>query len=90
MNFSYAGLWRRTLAFALGYLVIAAYLVILGLISLMANLASPGLIAALFANELSAHISGFLLVTLPLAMYFAMKITTALAALNANRNQCQS
>jgi uncharacterized RDD family membrane protein YckC len=72
MNFSYAGFWRRSLAFALDYLIIAAYLVLLGLISLMANLASPGLLAALFANQLSAHVTGFLLMTLPVILYFAL------------------
>ena len=72
MNISYAGLRMRTVAFALDYLIIAAYLVLLGLMSLMVNLAAPGLLAALFANELSAHISTFLLVTLPVILYFAL------------------
>ncbi len=72
MNISYAGLRMRTVAFALDYLIIAAYLVLLGLMSLMVNLASPGLLAALFANQLSAHISTFLLVTLPVILYFAL------------------
>ena len=72
MKVSYAGLWMRTLAFVLDYLIMAAYLVLIGLTSLMVNLVWPGLLAAFFANELSAHISSFLLVTLPVILYFAL------------------
>jgi len=38
----------------------------------MVNLASPGLLAALFANELWAHISAFSLMTLSVMLYFAL------------------
>jgi uncharacterized RDD family membrane protein YckC len=62
----------RTLAFALDYLIIVAYLALLGLASLMVKLVPPELLPALFANQLSAHITGFLLVTLPVMLYFAL------------------
>jgi uncharacterized RDD family membrane protein YckC len=60
------------LAFALDYLIMAVYLALLGLISLTVNLVAPGLLTALFANQLSAHSSAFLLVTLPVTLYFAL------------------
>jgi uncharacterized RDD family membrane protein YckC len=72
MKFSYAGLWRRSLAFALDYLVIAAYLALLGLVSILVNTTAPTLGAAFFANRLSDHITAFLLVSLPVTLYFAL------------------
>ena len=72
MNRSYAGLWMRVLAFALDYLIIAAYLVLLVAVSAVVNSAFPVVPATLFANSVSSHITSFLLVILPVALYFAL------------------
>jgi uncharacterized RDD family membrane protein YckC len=68
-----AGPWRRILAFALDYLLIAAYLLVLAALSVL--ILSTSLAAgfrALWANALDAELSGFLLLTLPVVLYFAI------------------
>jgi uncharacterized RDD family membrane protein YckC len=72
INVSYAGLWRRGVAFALDYLVIAAYLALVAGAGLGANALAPSLLPALFAERLSAHATAFVLVTLPVSLYFAL------------------
>jgi len=67
----YAGFWKRAGAFALDYLVILLYLGILGLIGLLMN-SLGGAFAWLFTERVRAQISGFLLVTLPVTLYFAL------------------
>jgi uncharacterized RDD family membrane protein YckC len=69
---AHAGLWPRTLAFALDYLVIAAYLVVLVGLGLLAQQFAPSLTAALFGGPLSGEAAGFLLITLPVTLYFAL------------------
>lgn len=72
MNSLYAGLWARVLAFAWDYLLIAAYLVVLTAGGLAVNLMWPALTQGLFANSLIAHLVSFLLITLPVSLYFAL------------------
>jgi uncharacterized RDD family membrane protein YckC len=72
MNCSYAGLWLRVLAFALDYLIITAYLILLVTVSVVVNNAFPAVPATLFANPVSSQITGYLLVTLPVTLYFAL------------------
>lgn len=72
MTYRYAGLWVRTLAFALDYLIIAAYLILLVAISLALNGVWPTLTQRLFAHPFSSHVVSFLLVTLPVSLYFAL------------------
>lgn len=67
----YAGFWKRVGAFALDYLVILLYLGILGLVGLLMN-SFGGAFAWLFAERVRAQLSGFLLVTLPVTLYFAL------------------
>jgi uncharacterized RDD family membrane protein YckC len=67
----YAGFWRRAGAFALDYIVILGYLLGLGLMAVLANM----LFAAnqwLFADRIRAQVVAFLLVTLPVTLYFAI------------------
>ena len=68
---SYAGFWIRTKAFLLDYLIILVYLIVLTLIFLLINQASD-ISRSLFASRISAQISGFLLVTVPISLYFAI------------------
>lgn len=67
---SYAGFWIRTKAFSFDYLAILIYLIVLTAVFLLINQAS-NLIQLLFASRISAQVSGFLLVTFPISLYFA-------------------
>ncbi len=68
---SYAGFWIRTKAFVLDYLIILVYLIVLTVIFLLIDQASD-ISRSLFASRISAQISGFLLVTVPISLYFAI------------------
>jgi uncharacterized RDD family membrane protein YckC len=72
MNYSYAGLGARALAFALDYLIIAGYLVLVAAVGAVANMAFPNLLRTLFGNRAAAQATGFLFVTLPVMLYFAV------------------
>jgi hypothetical protein len=63
---------RRLLAFTLDYVLIAIYLAVLALGSLVV-LATPlrGAYAAVWANAWSAELAGFFLLTAPVIVYFA-------------------
>ncbi|MCC7358873.1 MAG: RDD family protein [Anaerolineales bacterium] len=69
---AYAGLWPRTVAFALDYLVIATYLIVLVGLGLLGQHFAPSLAAAIFGGPLSGEAAGLLLVTLPVTLYFAL------------------
>lgn len=73
MKHSLALFWKRLLAFALDYLVISAYLVVLvGVSVLLARTsAGPGF-RALFDDPNSAEITAFLLLVAPVLLYFAL------------------
>ena len=66
----YAGFWKRATAFALDYVIIALYLATLTLISLLLN-SFFGVAQWLFSDRVRAQLSGFLLITLPITLYFA-------------------
>ncbi len=66
MELSYAGLRVRVTAFAFDYLIIAGYLILVVVVGGVVN----RLIPQAFANPISGQISGFLLVTLPVSLYF--------------------
>ena len=70
---SLALLWKRLLAFALDYIVISAYLVVLVIVGvvLARTPAGPGF-RALFANPNSAEATAFLLLVVPVLLYFAI------------------
>ena len=68
---TYAGFWKRAGAFALDYIVILGYLLGITLFSLLVNtLFSSN--QWLFADRIRAQLVAFLLVTLPVALYFAV------------------
>jgi uncharacterized RDD family membrane protein YckC len=67
----YAGFWRRASAFALDYILILGYLLGLTLLSLAVNTLF-GASQWLFADRIRAQIVGFLFITLPVTLYFAV------------------
>jgi uncharacterized RDD family membrane protein YckC len=67
-----AGLWVRCLAFALDYLSIAAYLTLLVAAGVAADRMWRPVTSVLFGNPLSGEASGFLLITLPVSLHFAL------------------
>lgn len=73
MHDSLALFWKRLLAFALDYIVISAYLIALVLVSviLVRTPAGPGF-RALFDAPNSAEATAFLLLVVPVLLYFAI------------------
>ena len=71
-EFGYAGFWRRVCAFAVDYVVIAAYLILLAILALVLNILSATLLPDLFGTERSAHLTAFPVLTVPLTLYFAL------------------
>ena len=67
---AYAGFWQRVRAFALDYIIILFCLAALTLLSLLINRLF-GVNEWLFADRVRAQITGFFLITLPVALYFA-------------------
>lgn len=67
----YAGFWQRVVAFALDYIIILGYLLGIVLLSLLVN---PlfGVNEWLFTDRIRAQFVGFLVVTLPVTLYFAV------------------
>lgn len=70
MSRSYASIPRRFLAFGVDYVVIAVYLALLTFVT--AFLVPAGIVQPLFAGPAIGQISAFLLVTLPVVLYFAL------------------
>jgi uncharacterized RDD family membrane protein YckC len=68
---SFAGFWQRVKAFSLDYVILLIYLaVILGLNLLVSALSTS--FRSLFSNRILAQMIGFLMVTLPITLYFAI------------------
>jgi uncharacterized RDD family membrane protein YckC len=67
----YAGFWQRAGAFALDYIIILFYLVGITLLSLLVN-SLFSVSEWLFADRVRAQLTGFLLLTLPVTLYFAV------------------
>jgi uncharacterized RDD family membrane protein YckC len=68
---TYAGFWVRAGAFALDYMVILGYLIGVALLSLLLNTLFD-VNQWLFADRIRAQFVAFLLVTLPVTLYFAV------------------
>lgn len=67
----YAGFWQRAGAFALDYVIILFYLAAITLLGLLVN----SLLSVnqwLFSERVRAQLTGFLLITLPVSLYFAL------------------
>ena len=73
---TYAGFWKRAGAFALDYIIILGYLIGLVLLALLAN-AIFGASQWLFADRVRAQLVAFLIVTLPVTLYFAISESSA-------------
>lgn len=72
----YAGFWQRTKAFTFDYMLILGYLIASTLLFLSLN-ALFDLSQWLLADRVWAQVSGFLLVTLPVTLYFAFGESSA-------------
>lgn len=76
-----AGLLRRCAAFALDYVLIAAYLVVVFAAGALLRLAAPAAAAApLFGDPLIAELTGFLTLTLPVSLYFVLTESSSAGA----------
>ena len=69
---AFAGPWPRIKAFALDYLLIAGYLMLVVALGVGINIANSALTQRLFANRVSGQVISFMLVTLPITLYFAL------------------
>jgi len=67
----YAGFWKRAGAFALDYIILVGYLLGIALLSVPAN-GLFGVNQWLFADRARAQFVAFLLVTLPVTLYFSI------------------
>ncbi|GAA5520390.1 hypothetical protein Asal01_00321 [Fodinibius salicampi] len=72
MSQSYAGLWIRVKAFSADYLVISLYIAFLVAISILIQSVNHRILQPLFGNPLSGQLSGFVLITLPVTLYFTI------------------
>jgi uncharacterized RDD family membrane protein YckC len=68
----HAGLWVRIAAFAFDYLIITVYLILMTTLTLAVNWIFPNLLRTLFGNPASGQITGFMVITLPVTIYFAL------------------
>lgn len=73
---TFAGFWQRLGAFALDYLLLLGYLLALTLIFLLLNSVFPAS-SWLFAERVRAQLIAFLLLTLPITLYFAVTESSA-------------
>lgn len=70
---TFANVWQRIAAFLLDYLIIAAYLALLVIISVGLGFGPlRSIFQAMFANPNSSEFSAFLLLVLPVVLYFAL------------------
>jgi uncharacterized RDD family membrane protein YckC len=67
-----AGLLLRSLAFSLDYVLIAAYLAVLIMVGVALQSSAPRLAAVLFGDPLAGEATGWLLITLPVTLYFSL------------------
>ena len=68
----YATIGNRIFAFTIDYLVIILYLAILILLGVLFNQMFPNSASFLFKNAFTAQATGFMLITLPISLYFAL------------------
>ncbi len=69
----FANLWQRFEAFLLDYLIIAAYLILLVIVSVGLGFGPlRSVFQAMFADPNSSEFSAFLLLVLPIILYFAL------------------
>jgi RDD family. len=68
----FGGLWPRLKALILDYIVIAVYLVLIVLLGLLLKSLAPSFVGAVFGKEYSSELFGFITITLPVSLYFAL------------------
>lgn len=68
----YAGFIQRSVAFAADYIIIGSYLAVLVAIGAAVNATLPAVTSTLFGGPISGEAMGFLLITLPVTLYFAL------------------
>ncbi len=68
---AYAGFWQRAKAFAFDYVIILFYIAAITLLFFLTNLLF-GVSQWLFAERVRAQVTGFLFLTLPITLYFAI------------------
>lgn len=68
---TYAGFWQRLKAFAFDYLVISIYLVLVVILFLLLS-SFLAVNQLLFADRFIAQVSAFVIVTLPVMLYFSI------------------
>ena len=87
---SYAGLWPRLKAFALDYLILGGYLLLLLWVGVSLIGAIPGFSERVSDNPLLGQLLGFVSVTLPVSLYFALsEASTRQATWGKHRMQLQ-
>ena len=67
-----AGLGVRVTAFVFDYFLIAGYLIFVVAVGSIVNALFPIIAYELFGNPLSGQITGFLIITLPVSLYFLL------------------
>jgi uncharacterized RDD family membrane protein YckC len=72
MKPSQAGLGVRVAAFAFDYIIIAGYLIFVVAVGIVFNVFFPTVAHRLFSNPISGQITGFLIITLPVSLYFIL------------------
>lgn len=72
MSHLYAGLWTRLKAFGIDYLVISLYIMLITGVTLVIQSTYPNLTPILFGAPLLGQVTGFLIMTLPVTLYFAL------------------
>src|SRR5680860_217476 len=65
-----AGLWVRIKAFGFDYLILVGYIAVMTGAVFLAELVAPSVIASLFTHRVSAQLTVFLVLTLPVMLYF--------------------
>jgi uncharacterized RDD family membrane protein YckC len=73
---NHAGLWMRVKAFMFDYFIILGYVIAITLVFVILRLTSAH-IDALFADRLRAQAVVFLILTLPVSLYFALHESSA-------------
>lgn len=81
-----AGVMVRAGAFAVDYVVIGAYLIVLVITGVSANRLEPELLSTVFGTPLSGQLTAFAVVTLPVTLYFAVQEASAAQATHGKRH----
>jgi uncharacterized RDD family membrane protein YckC len=74
------GLVRRVGAFGVDYLVIAAWVLLIVVAGLVFRAVAPDVSATVFSNPLLGQVIGFVVLTLPVTLYFALSEASAAGA----------